>query len=283
MTRVHVPFGEDVRGLGVVNGIDLDQHHGMVWQQVRSMAWRTHNLHVTHQDLAQVGYMGLIEAAKRFDHARGLKFSTYATRYIWGFIMRELSLARWAPDYVQDRHVKAGTWSELREQAPVSQLRRDEEIAALNAESAFVSNESEAEQRAALERTMRDLFRPLTPRLRVVARMRFVEEQTLDAIGAHLGISRERVRQLETEARALIAEAQKPEAKRRIITEEASWRPELAVVPRTRRRKLTPEERGRLGGLRAAERMTPEQRRERARSGAHARWRNRRARELTAA
>ncbi|MGL4566944.1 MAG: sigma-70 family RNA polymerase sigma factor [Fusobacteriaceae bacterium] len=39
------------------------------------------------EDYIQEGYIGLIHAAKRFDHKKGLKFSTYAYTTIWGTIL----------------------------------------------------------------------------------------------------------------------------------------------------------------------------------------------------
>lgn len=42
------------------------------------------------EDLVQAGYEGLLKALKRFEPERGVRFSTYASYYIKGEIMREL-------------------------------------------------------------------------------------------------------------------------------------------------------------------------------------------------
>lgn len=45
---------------------------------------------LTFEDLEQVGMIGLLKAAKRFDYTKGYQFSTYATWWIWQSITREI-------------------------------------------------------------------------------------------------------------------------------------------------------------------------------------------------
>jgi len=85
----------------------ITENQGLVHWMARKYRWSG----VSHEDLAQQGYLGLMKAAERFDPTRGVKFSTYATWWIRQRIQRlvnkrdqSLSL----DDYVGDgetRHV----------------------------------------------------------------------------------------------------------------------------------------------------------------------------------
>jgi RNA polymerase sigma factor for flagellar operon FliA len=53
--------------------------------------------HVSREDLVQSGVLGLLEALKRFDPSRGIKFETYAGRRIRGAMLDELRRLSWLP------------------------------------------------------------------------------------------------------------------------------------------------------------------------------------------
>ena len=58
-----------------------------------------HNIEV--DDLIQVGMMGLMEAATRYDEFYGVQFSTYAMKRIRGSMLDELRHDDWAPQEVR--------------------------------------------------------------------------------------------------------------------------------------------------------------------------------------
>lgn len=130
-------------------------------------------------ELLSDGNMSLIRAVEKFDFGRGFKFSTYAS---WA-IMK--NFARSIPDETRHRERFVTGHEQAFELAPD---RRGNEQEAL----AFQEQHS---------RQVNRLLEHLEPREREIVRMRagldnFAEEMTLEEIGQQLGITKERVRQL---------------------------------------------------------------------------------------
>ena len=57
--------------------------------------------HVDRDDLARAGALGLVEAARRWDDARGVPFDRFAARRIKGAILDAVRAADWAPRSVR--------------------------------------------------------------------------------------------------------------------------------------------------------------------------------------
>lgn len=60
--------------------------------------------HVDVEDLFQVGMLGLIQSAQRFDETRGVKFQTYANRRVQGAMLDYLRSLDWRPRSVRRRN-----------------------------------------------------------------------------------------------------------------------------------------------------------------------------------
>jgi RNA polymerase primary sigma factor len=129
-------------------------------------------------ELMSDGSISLMRAVEKFDYARGNKFSTYAT---WA-IMK--NFARSIPDEKHHRERYVTGHEEMFESRP--DVRTDEQ-------------EILAQADAARDRVTR-LLESLDPRTREVIRMRGGldgnAEMTLEQIGQHFGITKERVRQI---------------------------------------------------------------------------------------
>jgi RNA polymerase sigma factor (sigma-70 family) len=176
-------------------------------------------------DLDQAAVLGLMRAAQLFDPRRGVKFTTYATWWCRQFVRR--AIENEAKTIRLPAHVLQSLGRRARAHARGEQLLQPSECesAALRAlwftapdedeEQSFepaddADGPGELTQRSELGHAVRDAIGKLPERLRTIIERRFgigCEKENLREIGERLGVSRERVRQLETHALKLLAES----------------------------------------------------------------------------
>ncbi len=204
---------------------------------VVSVANRYKNFGLSLEDLINEGNIGLINAIKRFDPERGVKLITYAVWWIRQSIMHALADQRSTVrlpvkqagllhkisimyEKLRQEFKREPTTSELSERLNIKVtdieklIRANRNYLSLDAtispdddtsyldlleEQSAVSVEENVVQHS-LEEEVEDLLAELDPRERDIIRMRYGfdgEAMTLEEIGNKLGLSRERIRQIE--------------------------------------------------------------------------------------
>jgi RNA polymerase sigma factor (sigma-70 family) len=205
---------------------DADANREIVKHNQRlviSIAKRYVWLGVPFMDLVQAGNVGLLQAGLHFDPERGSQFSTYAIWWIKGAIQQELTEMRQVVSLKRGGQEDMDAYTRQSE-AFLSQYGRTPTDAELAARLQWSVNkvqeiglikrrfDSPPKPVAEMEAPSRDidaidarvdvqkLVQYLPEEERTVLYLRWDERMTLEEIGVHLGISPERVRQIEMSA-----------------------------------------------------------------------------------
>ena len=205
-------------------------------------AKRYRGLGLSYMDLIHEGSLGLMEAAKRFDPERNVKFISYAVWWVRQAIFHALSehtrvfrlpqklsgqVSRLtnAREKLKAELERAPTTEELAERTALSPEEVQQLLLAAGDDvslSAAVGEEGNLELgdtleqetvpsaelemiRSSFERRIQSMVEELDEKEREVIRMRFgldgEEPKTLQEIGEAMGLSRERIRQIESRAK----------------------------------------------------------------------------------
>lgn len=187
------------------------------------------------EDLIQAGMIGLIEAAQKYDTARGASFETYAGIRIRGAIVDEMRRGDWVPRSVH-RNARRVAQARAAVEARLGRDASDTEVAEeleLSLEEYFImlqdssssrlfsyeetfgeedsnidgsahseqfASPFEGLQRSNLKKALADAIAQLPERERMVLALYYNEELNLKEIGMVLGVSESRVSQIHSQA-----------------------------------------------------------------------------------
>lgn len=202
---------------------------------VTLFARRRHRSSLTFLDFIQEGTLGLIRAIEKYEPSRNVKFSTYAIYWIWQQIARAVdtqgALIRTPVHWNQFRRKfsrellgeasetqSAEEWAAAEGLDPVRARQMAQSFQFISTDASLddeddrtfgsvLASEEGGPERRLLESDLRRRLAALVERLpsreAEIMRRRFglsTESETLEEVGARFGVSRERIRQLETRA-----------------------------------------------------------------------------------
>ncbi|MBI2819577.1 MAG: FliA/WhiG family RNA polymerase sigma factor [Acidobacteria bacterium] len=194
--------------------------------------------HVDVEDLIQVGLMGLLQCAQRYDSDRGVKFQTYANRRVQGAMLDYLRSLDWSPRSVRKRSRRmaqavAAVEQRTGESASEEELAAEMGMSSLELREWFQDycsrgehstihfNERRKEENSedllaliadpadspetAVEKTelcgrLSQAIEKLPENERIVLQLYYYEQRTMREIGRTLGVKQARVSQLHSQA-----------------------------------------------------------------------------------
>ncbi len=194
--------------------------------------------YVEREDLAEYGFIGLIDAIQRYDPARNVKFETYAIPRIRGAIIDALRAQDWVPRSVRSKakdleqaysklHMELGRVPTEQEVArelgiteggframlaemPYSGVATLDQVVSTTGDGGGVTLGDTLEEKSAgpgavyenreVMDTLATALQALAERERIVIGLYYFEGLTLAAIGEILGVTESRVCQMHTKA-----------------------------------------------------------------------------------
>jgi RNA polymerase sigma factor (sigma-70 family) len=176
----------------IVNGIDISTQYTEIVVQTSKTPGPI------REDLVQAGYMGLMRAAYKFDPSRGNTFGTYSRHWVKKYILHEIrkSYVVWTPAHVQKALRSISLDVPICDNTDADGTMQD----LLVCDKPTADESPEVPLLAA--RAFKAMAEVLNVKERSVITTRFLDDGTRKDAADELGLSQERVRQLEVNALA---------------------------------------------------------------------------------
>ena len=238
IAKIPLLTAEEEVSLAEAKDVDALTRHNL--RLVVSIAKRYQNKGLSFMDLIQEGNIGLMKAAEKYDASLGFRFSTYATHWIKQSLSRalmnqsrtiripahmvgEVNAIKKAIKAYEDEYAETPTNAELakilnKKEQEIDELvkmawgtvslnsivgdEEDTELGDFIADEDTITPYKSAET-AMLRDSLYDLLDTLSDREATVVKMRFGLEgnaMTLEEVGKELGVTKERIRQIEDKA-----------------------------------------------------------------------------------
>jgi RNA polymerase sigma factor for flagellar operon FliA len=214
--RAHARYAAE----GDSDGALIARHAELIDRAARRLASRTAGA-VSPDDLWSAGALGLVDAARKFDAKRDVRFETYAEHRIRGAMLDEMRRIDHLPRRLRDQadqveRARARLGQKLQREPTVEELSDDvgidsEELAALKGltephmfildglQAATVPSDEQVE-RSEAARALARAVEGLPERLQLVLSLHYVEGLTYREIAKILAVSEPRVCQIHGEA-----------------------------------------------------------------------------------
>src|SRR5664279_945604 len=212
----------------------LEKHQALVERIARRLVWHT-GMQSAYDDLWSAGALALLEAARRYDPAKGATFATFAEHRVRGAMLDELRNMDHLPRRLRNRtddmaKAKRKLEEELGREATVDEIAKEldldiDEVAGiaqlmephlpLDSVLHRVTTSDDADAKLERAETVRHLTRALEmlpERLRMVLALHYDEDLTYREIARLLQVSEPRVCQLHSDALRKLREEMQDES-----------------------------------------------------------------------